>query len=186
MNLTFCRFTLNIGTRRLVYLNSSRVVNDLLEKRAAIYSSRPFRPMLSEIMSGGARIVLMGYTSKWRNQRKIMHSILNGRQAEDKFVPFQNLEAKQLVYEMYKEPENFHKASQRFSNSIILSVIFGRRARKDDELLQFILGYTGTLGEYQFNPVKSPADVFTWLSKIPKFLQWWRPFGERFFKEHVA
>lgn len=182
----FFRFTLNIGGRRLVYLNSSRVVTELLEKRAAIYSSRPYRPMMSEIMSGGARIVLMGYTDKWRNQRKIMHSILNGKQAENKFVPFQDIEAKQLVYEIYKEPENYHKAGQRFSNSVILSVIFGRRAAKDDELLNFILGYTGTLGEYQFNPLKSPADVFTWLSCLPKPLQWWRPFGEKFFETHVA
>ncbi|CZR56821.1 related to cytochrome P450 [Phialocephala subalpina] len=178
-------FTLNIGTKRLVYLNSSRVVTDLLEKRAAIYSSRPYRPMLSEIMSGGARMVMMGYTDKWRNQRKIMHSILNGVQAEKKFVPFQDLESKQLVYDLFQDPENFHKASQRFSNSVILSVVFGRRARKDDELLAFILGYTGTLGEYQFAPTKSPADVFTWLSCLPKPLQWWRPFGEKFFKTHV-
>jgi hypothetical protein len=141
--------------------------------------------MMSDIMSGGARIVLMGYTDQWRNQRKIMHSILNGQQAEKQFVPFQDLEAKQLVYEIYKEPENYHKASQRFSNSVILSVIFGRRATTDDALLNFILGYTGTLGEYQFNPVKSPADVFTWLALLPKPLQWWRPFGERFFKTHV-
>jgi hypothetical protein len=114
-----------------------------------------------------------------------MHSILNGKQAEKIFVSFQDLEARQLVYEMYKEPENYHKASQRFSNSVILSVIFGRRATKDDELLKFILGYTGTLGEYQFNPLKSPADVFTWLALLPKSLQWWRPFGEKFFKTHV-
>ncbi|KAL6408581.1 putative cytochrome p450 protein [Ilyonectria robusta] len=178
-------FTLNIGGRKLVYLNSSRTVTDLLEKRSAIYSSRPFRPMLSEIMSGGFRIVLMGYTAQWRNQRKIMHSILNGRQADAKFVPFQNLEAKQLVYEILKEPENFHKASQRFSNSVILSVIFGRRARNNDELLDFILGYTSVLGDYQFNPLRSPADVFPWLSKLPKPLQWWRPFGEAFFRKHV-
>jgi cytochrome P450 len=137
-------------------------------------------------MSGGARIVFMQYGDKWRNQRKIMHSILNGVQAEAKFVPFQDLEVKQLVSELYHQPENFHKASQRFSNSVILSIIFGRRAQKDDELLQFILAYTGTLGDYQFNPVKSPADVFTWLSHVPKFLQWWRPFGENFFNTHIA
>lgn len=141
--------------------------------------------MLSDIMSGGARIVMMGYTDKWRNQRKIMHSILNGVQAEKKFVPFQNLESKQLVHDILHEPEDFHKAGQRFSNSVILSVAFGRRARKDDELLEFILGYTGTLGEFQFNPLKSPADVFTWLTYLPKPLQWWRPFGEKFFNTHV-
>lgn len=182
---TVSRFTLNIGGRKLVYLNSSRTVTDLLEKRSAIYSSRPFRPMLNEIMSGGFRMVFMGYTERWRNQRRIMHSILNGRQAETKFVPFQNLESKQLVYEILNDPENFHKASQRFSNSVILSVIFGRRARNEDELLEFIMGYTSVLGDYQYNPLRSPADVFTWLDKLPKPLQWWRPFGESFFSKHV-
>jgi cytochrome P450 len=142
--------------------------------------------MLSNIMSAGARMVFMGYTPQWRNQRKIMHSILNGRKVESQFVPFQDLEAKQLVYEMYTDPENFHKASQRFSNSVILSVIFGRRARKDDELLKFIMGYTKTLGDFQFNPLKSPADVFTWLDRLPRPLQWWRPFGEKFYQTHIA
>lgn len=169
-----------------MYLNSSRVVTALLEKRASIYSSRPHRPMLQGIMSGGARIVFMAYGDKWRNQRKIMHSILNGAQAEKKFVPFQDLEAKQLVYEMFKDSENYQRASQRFSNSVVLSVIFGRRARKDDELLQFIMGYTGVLGDYQFNPMKNPADVFTNLEYLPKPLQRWRPFGESFFRKHVA
>ncbi len=141
-NWMFSRFTLNIGGRRLVYLNSSRVVTDLLEKRAAIYSSRPYRPMMGEIMSGGARIVFMGYTDKWRNQRKIMHSILNGQQAEKKFVPFQDLEAKQLVYEIYKEPENFHKASQRFSNSVILSWATGDQERRAPQF--YLRLYRGT------------------------------------------
>jgi len=45
--------------RAIVFLNSSRMVNDLLEKRAAIYSSRPFRPRCQDIMSGGARMLLM-------------------------------------------------------------------------------------------------------------------------------
>lgn len=170
----------------MVYLNSSRVVNDLLEKRAAIYSSRPERPMLEGIMSGGARIVMMPYADKWRSQRKIMHTILNSRQAEVKFAPFQDLEAKQLVYEILRDPRNYHKASQRFSNSVMLSVIFGRRALPNDELLEFIMGYTSVLGEYQMNPMKNPTDFFLWLAKLPKFLQWWRPFGEKFFHDHVA
>lgn len=179
------RFTVKIGARRLVFLNSSRVVTALMEKRASKYSSRPFRPMLNEIMSGGARILFMGYDDRWRNQRKIMHSILHNGQSEKKFTVFQNFESKQLVYELLHDPENFHKASQRFSNSIILSVVFGRRAKKNDELLHFILSYTEVLGQYQFNPLKSPADIWTGLDKIPQVLQWWRPFGNRFFNEHV-
>jgi cytochrome P450 len=141
--------------------------------------------MLNDIMSGGARILLMGYDNRWRAQRKIMHSILNTQQAESKFTPFQDLEAKQLAYEVYKDPDNYFRASQRFANSVILSVIFGRRARRDDELLNFIMNYTLVLGQHLSNPFANPADNIKWLNYLPRPLQWWRSRGDRFFKAHV-
>lgn len=178
------RFTQNIGQKKLIYLNSSRVVEDLLEKRSTI-NSRPYRPNLFGIMSAGARIVMMGYTDKWRTQRKIFHSLLNSNAAEAKFVPFQDLESKQLVLDLLRSPESYHKASQRFSNSVILSVVFGRRARPNDELLAYILSYTGELGVYMFNPFVNPPDFFHWLNRLPEPLQWWRKFGNEYNALHV-
>jgi hypothetical protein len=106
------RYTCYLGDRALVFLNSSRVVNNLMEKRVAIYAFRPYRPMCQDIMSGGVRMLLMGHTDKWRNQRKIMHSILNGRQAETKFVPYQ--ETKQLVYDYLRATEKFKAGLREF------------------------------------------------------------------------
>lgn len=57
--LTVIRFTCKIGVNTWVFLNSSRVVNDLMEKRSGIYSSRANLPMTSNIMSGGCRVLLM-------------------------------------------------------------------------------------------------------------------------------
>jgi hypothetical protein len=54
-----------------VFLNSSKVVDDLLEKRSAIYSSRPDFPMTQDIISGGNRMVMMKYTDRWRSIRKV-------------------------------------------------------------------------------------------------------------------
>lgn len=170
----------------MVFLNSSRVVNDLLEKRAGIYSSRPYRPLCQDIMSGGARMVLMPYGERWRNQRKIMHSILNGRQEITKFAPYQELEAKQLVYEYLNSPQEFHRCNQRYSNSIITSVVFGRRAALDDPDVKQVLDSVAVLGKHLFNPLKSICDVFPWLANIPKPLQWWRPAGEAYFKKTRA
>ncbi|KAF2796704.1 cytochrome P450 [Melanomma pulvis-pyrius CBS 109.77] len=169
-----------------VFLNSSRVVNDLLEKRASIYSSRPYRPMCQDIMSGGVRMLLMPHSDKWRNQRRIMHSILNGQQANTKFAPYQELEVKQLVYDYLQSPEKFNVANQRYSNSIIMSVVFGRRAGIDDPELKAILQAVAELGEYLFNPMKNMCDTFTWLARLPKFLQWWRPAGEAYFRKSIA
>ena len=65
-------FTLYMGGVRWVFLNSSKVCEDLLEKRSAIYSSRPDFPMTQDIISGGNRIVLMKYTDRWRSLRKVI------------------------------------------------------------------------------------------------------------------
>lgn len=165
----------------MVFLNSSRVVNDLLEKRAGIYASRPFRPMAQGLMSGDARMLLMGHTDRWRNQRKIMHSILNGSRAEKIFVPFQELEAKQLVSDLLKHPEDFHTCVQRFSNSVITSVVFGRRSGLHDTQLKEILELVDTLSTYLFHPIKSLPDTLTWLRYLPKPLQWWRKDCEAYF-----
>lgn len=63
-----------------MFLNSSRTVHDLLERRAAIYSSRSDFPMTQDIISRGSRIVLMPYNEQWRTLRKIMHNVLMARQ----------------------------------------------------------------------------------------------------------
>lgn len=181
-----CRYTCFLGGKALVFLNSSRVVNDLMEKRAGIYASRPYRPMCQDIMSGGVRMLLMPHSDKWRNQRKIMHSILNGQQANTMFAPYQELEAKQLVYDYLRSPERFNVANQRYANSVIMSVVFGRRAGIDDPELKAILQAVAELGEYLFNPMKNMCDTFPWLARLPKVLQWWRPAGEAYFKKAIA
>ncbi|KIY01267.1 uncharacterized protein Z520_02819 [Fonsecaea multimorphosa CBS 102226] len=179
-------FTCDLAGKTLVFLNSNRVVNDIMEKHAAITAARQYRPMTSEIMSGGRRMLLMSHTDRWRNQRKVMHSQLNGKQAETNFVPYQELESRHLVWDYLNKPEKFYLANQRFSNSVIVSVVFGRRARLDDKQLAIILGQMAEFGKALFSPIVSPADLFPVLAKLPKQLQWWRPYGERFFQETLA
>jgi len=142
--------------------------------------------MTQEIMSGGARMVLMPMSERLRDHRKLMHSILNNQQAETKFIACQELESKQLVYDCFLEPENFHLAIQRFSNSVIMSVVFGRRAAVDDPELKAILDSVTVLNQYMFSPILSICDTFPWLENLPRPLQWWRPGGEAYFKRTCA
>ncbi|PVH73673.1 cytochrome P450 [Cadophora sp. DSE1049] len=179
-------YTCYFGGKPYIFLNSSRVVNDLMEKRATIYSSRPYRPMTQDIMSGGARMLLMPHSDRWRNQRKIMHSILNGKSAETTFVPYQELEVKQLVYDYLNNSDNFHVCNQRFSNSVITSVVFGRRSGLHDKQLKEILDLVEILGQYLFHPLKNIPDVFPWLHNLPKPLQWWRRGSEEYFTKARA
>ena len=43
----------------MIVLSSSRVVKDLLDKRSAIYSSRPEMFLSQDVVSGGLRMGLM-------------------------------------------------------------------------------------------------------------------------------
>src|ERR1700709_991556 len=74
--ITVFRFTVKLGARKWVFLNSSETARELLERRGRLYISRPDLPVTQDILSGGKRIVMMGHTERWRQLRKIMHQLL--------------------------------------------------------------------------------------------------------------
>ena len=179
--LTIDRFTCKIGVNTWVFLNSSRVVNDLMEKRSGIYSSRANLPMTSNIMSGGCRVLLMQYNERWRAIRKIMHTILNKTNSPT-FAPFQDLESKHLLYEYLHTPDKWYSANQRFANSVIMSVVFGKRMEPDDpKMIELFETANEIIAAMQ--PGASIADALPILENLPKPLQWWRPRGEREFQK---
>jgi len=137
--------------------------------------------MVQDTMSGGKRIVLMPYTDKWRELRKIMHGILNSRQMTN-FATYQDLESKHLLYDYLKQPELWFKANQRYTNSVIMSVVFGRRLLIDDANLSPLLQQAEEFIKH-LQPGSSLADAFPVLAKLPKFMQWWRPEGLRLYEE---
>jgi len=177
-------FTCKFGGTTWVFLNSSRVVTDLLERRAAIYNSRPPFPMTQGIISGDSRIVLMPYNEQWRTTRRIMHQILSAR-ALDVFMPFQDLESKNLLWDYLEKPDRWWSANARFANSVIMSVVFGRRSMLDDPDVVELLETMELFLENQ-QPGVNIVDVFLFLDKLPKFLQWWRPRGQRIFEQTKA
>jgi cytochrome P450 len=174
--LTIIRFTLKIASNTWVFLNSSRVTNALLEKRSAIYSSRPKFPYTSDLLSGGCRMVMQPYGAQWRTVRKIMHAILNIKNAST-FAPFQDLESRQMLWEIMVKPEEWFFANQRFANSVVMSVVFGKRVlTRDDPQLE---GLFSTSLEFILAQQIGAnwVDTMYFLTYLPKSLQWWRKRG---------
>jgi cytochrome P450 len=152
-----------------------------MEKRSAIYSSRANLPMTSSIMSGGCRVLLMQYNERWRALRKIMHTILNKTNSPT-FAPFQDLESKHLIYDYLHNPDKWYRANQRFANSVIMSVVFGKRMELNDpKIIELFETSNEIIAAMQ--PGASIADALPILENLPKALQWWRPRGERAFQK---
>ncbi|OAF99946.1 cytochrome P450 [Paraphaeosphaeria sporulosa] len=174
-------FTLHIANTPWVFLNTPRAVSDLLEKRSAIYSSRPRFPYASTLMSGDCRVVLQPYGAQWRATRKIMHSILNAKNGGT-FAPFQEVESRQLVLDVLRHPEMWWKANQRFANGVVMSVVFGKRSgvvekSNVDKLFDTSQEFIAAL-----QPGANLVDTFYFLDRLPKALKWWTRRGEDAFE----
>ena len=107
---------LRLGGTDWVFLNSSRVVEDLLERRSSIYSSRPVFAMVGEVISHGKRPVLQPYGERWRKVRKVMHQLLTGKCA-DTYKPMQLQESQLMLLEMLQAPDKWHLHTIRFGAS---------------------------------------------------------------------
>jgi len=176
---------MKFGSTHWVFLNSRRVVRELLDKRASIYSSRQSFPMASQIMSRGYRTLLMPYGDLWRSERKIMHQILTGTQAKV-FEPYQDVESRTLLYEYLTRPQQWSTANGRYANSVIMSVVFGIRTLLDDTSLTELFGVSDEFVKY-LAPGSSIVDTLPFLGQIPflKSLQPWRWVGDDLYRRYV-
>ncbi|EKG15809.1 Cytochrome P450 [Macrophomina phaseolina MS6] len=125
-------------------------------------------------------MIVMPYSDAWRAQGKVTHAIPNGSQPETKFQPYQDVESKQLLYEYLHAPDKWHVANARYSDSVIMSVVFGRRAKMEDPELYELCEVAKVLGS-NLAPGASLADMSAWLAYLPKFLQWWRPYRRKWY-----
>lgn len=119
---------MQLGPTPTIILGSAQAAWDLLEKRGAIYSSRPRFIMGGELLSNGMRGVMAPYGPFWRRWRKLLHSGFMQRQAES-YRPIQGLESKVLMQDLVNSPEDFRRHLERYAASVIVTVTYGRRVK---------------------------------------------------------
>lgn len=167
-----------MGSTYNVFLNSRRLVNELLDKRGSKYSSRVAAPMISDVISRNRRILMLPNNDLWKQERRIVHDII-GPSSKDIFGPLQDLESRALLFEYLQEPQSWYLGHARYANSLIMSMVMGRRTTLHDKNLHNIIEANNTLLEL-LDPGSNILDIFPFLLKIPLplGLQPWRWWGD--------
>ncbi|KAH8600034.1 cytochrome P450 [Bisporella sp. PMI_857] len=162
-------YSLILGTKVMVVLSSDKAIKDLLDKRSNIYSSRP-EMYLGQVVSGGLRVLLMEYGDTWRMIRKMMHNILNIKAAKS-YVPYQELENKQMLSGFLDDPDQFVGHIRRYTNSLTTQMVFGFRTLSinDPKLLQLFHGFE-KFCEVTATTTAALLDVFPVLKVLPDFM----------------
>jgi len=124
-------FRIRIGWYDWIFVNDPAAVKEIFDKQSAITSSRIPMPVLSDLVSGGKRFLLMGYTPEWRKMRAFVHKLLTPK-ASETFLPSQEFESKQLIFDLYqdslrKDETSFYMHVRRYTTSVVMTSTYGKR-----------------------------------------------------------
>ncbi|KAJ7618065.1 cytochrome P450 [Roridomyces roridus] len=119
-------FSLKLGAGTVIVITCPEIAHQLLEKRSATTADRPSL-YVADLVTGGLNMGLIRYGDTWRAMRRAAHSILTPK-ATARHFPIQIAEATQLLYDMLCTAESFNTHIKRYSSSVIMSVLHGKRS----------------------------------------------------------
>ncbi|KIK59249.1 hypothetical protein GYMLUDRAFT_245326 [Collybiopsis luxurians FD-317 M1] len=114
----------------IVTLNSAKLVNDLLDKRSSIYSSRPHSVMVGELMGWEDYLSFKPYNNGWKVQRKIFTQAFPPSDIE-RFQP-KLLSATNDLLRVLVHTNDIGKDLHLWAAAFILDVVYGIHAEDTD------------------------------------------------------
>ncbi|KEY67011.1 hypothetical protein S7711_04695 [Stachybotrys chartarum IBT 7711] len=161
--------SLKVGSSNMVVLSSGYHVTQLLDKRSSTYSNRPPSYIVGGQVFGNDHPMMMNADERWRHRRKLYFRLLQESKCNGQHINVVEAEAAQLVQDIILEPESLMNHPGRYSNSIIMTLVFGIRTPRHDtphfKKLQKIMTDLSALGEVGSTP---PVDVLSFFKYLPE------------------
>ncbi|KAF9731672.1 hypothetical protein PMIN06_007731 [Paraphaeosphaeria minitans] len=169
-------FSLKLGPATAVVITDRRLVKELLDKKGNTYSARPQSYVANDLITGGDHLLVMQYGAKWRLFRRLVQNYFNETRCQQEHVALVEAEAVQMMHDLMTEPKDLILHPKRFSNSIIMSLVFGIRTPsvRTKHMLQLyeVMEKWSAVMETGATP---PVDIFGFLKLVPESLfGYWR------------
>ncbi|GAM33870.1 hypothetical protein EIK77_001686 [Talaromyces pinophilus] len=165
-------FKIRVGWYNWVVINTPEAVREILEKQAVHTSSKAPSPMSHDIVTGGNRMPTMPYGNQWRALRTAVRQMTTVP-ATSNFIPSQEFEAKQLLFDLgtdNKNQQSFFQHMRRYALSIIMTNTFGTRVKTlDDPAAQKAIQTQAILRKTS-RPGAFIVDEVPLLAMLPKWL----------------
>ncbi|OCH95809.1 cytochrome P450 [Obba rivulosa] len=152
----------------IVILNSARVADDLLNKRSSIYSSRPVRTMVYDLMGWSWLFSTQPYGTWWRKHRTLFHQHFQVNSIEQ-YYPVQLKESYVMLRNLLDSPENFYLHIRRTTAAIVIKITYGHQIAPEGDWYVALadkaittLGKAGIFGTYI-------VDYLPFLKHVPEW-----------------
>ena len=100
-----------------VILNSAKHAFELLDKKSAIYSSRPTIPVGGELVGWSRSLALQPYGNSFREYRRLVFQFIGTKKNMERFVPLVESSTRDFIVELYEEPARRLKHIQKCVSS---------------------------------------------------------------------
>ncbi|EPT03915.1 hypothetical protein FOMPIDRAFT_1028250 [Fomitopsis schrenkii] len=165
----------------ILVINSAKAAADLLDKRSSIYSSRPYRTMVSELMGWSWLFSTIPYGARWKQHRTLFHQYFNTTTAPN-YHPVQYKETCVMLHNLLTTPDNLAYHIRRTAAAIIMQIIYGHQVAPEGDPFVTLadralgtLGHAGIFGTYLVDYIPLLRYIPTWApfaSFKRKALEW--------------
>ncbi|EMD32752.1 hypothetical protein CERSUDRAFT_118480 [Gelatoporia subvermispora B] len=166
----------------VLFLNSSEVAMDLLDKRGSIYSDRPPLVMATDLC-GYEVSPFQRYGDAHRRQRRLMQRAL-GAPCIRTYQPLLEVETRALLHRLVTSPEEYDRHILRYAGALTLLVVYGHKVTSNDDGFLTLGNYCMDLLANDISPAPPKGvwavDIFPSLKNLPD----WVPFTS--FKRKAA
>ncbi|KAK5046344.1 hypothetical protein LTR84_008488 [Exophiala bonariae] len=165
-----------IGRNPTVWICDAWAASEMLDKRAAVYSSRPRMVVFGELSMGQSNIVSMFYGDRWRVHRKLTHMGV-GLQLVRSYSGFQNNESKMVAWEILKDPKDYVMAYERYAASVVSIIGFNRRiSSKEDPIITEVIAVMQKAAELNVPGKTFPMllETYPFLARFPNWMAPWK------------
>ncbi|KAK7051589.1 hypothetical protein VNI00_004568 [Paramarasmius palmivorus] len=166
-------YSLKLGYKTAIVLNDINAVRELLDKRSGTTIDRPLS-LAAELVMDGVHMAFGRYDMPWRGQRKIAGIILSPNSVQQNH-PIQRAEAIQVLHDFLETPADFFEHIFRYSNSVIMSVLWGKRYPRHNTKEALEIHEAGHIWSQIAAPgAIPPLDILPFLNYIPERWAKWK------------
>lgn len=168
----------------LVVISKDAIANDLLSLRGAIYSDRPPLIMPGLIADNGF-LGASGWNDYWRRARKFTQSMLSTSNIQQS-IPKQTTEARQMVVDLFKQPDEYTYWLERAGVMVSIQQIYGlgeERGSAEKEHVHGICGFMENIERVAI-PGAYLVEFIPWLLHLPTWLAPFKREAKHLVKQH--
>ncbi|KAK3951817.1 cytochrome P450 2E1 [Pseudoneurospora amorphoporcata] len=150
-----------------VWITSEKIAQDLLSRRANIYSDRPLIPNLPDNRTSGDYLALLGRNDIWKRQRKLCNHLMH-TSALASLHDYPTLERNRFLYLLSQSPEDYIEYIEQFTSRTVSRLSWGS-AHPAPVLRHTTFGLLETI-----SPSGALPNVISFLRHLPLALSPWK------------